>query len=290
MMSVTVISWWYFLCCMAAINIMAWGYSAALHTRRERRLAPDLLKTRRILLLLSAVYVLGCAYRSVFLVYDVPRICLIDSWASSALIGRTVATIAELCFVAQWALLLRESSRLTGSMVGRVVSIALLPLIAVAETCSWYSVLTTSNVGHVAEESLWGVSVALLVASVAVILPRCAPERRAGLIAWCVAGLGYVAFMFLVDVPMYWARVVADEAVGRHAMSIAQGLSDIAQRRVVSHRWQDWKQEVAWMSLYFSVAVWISIALVHVVPLETQASPARRGPRSWPKALPGQAT
>jgi hypothetical protein len=32
----------------------------------------------------------------------------------------------------------------------------------------------------------------------------------------------------------------------------------------VSHRWQDWKSEVAWMSLYFSVAVWISISLVHV--------------------------
>jgi hypothetical protein len=252
-------------------------------------LAPDLVKIRRTMLLLSAVYVLGCAYRSVFLVYDVPRICLIDSWASSALIGRTVATVAELCFVAQWALLLRESSRITGSLVGRWVSLALLPLIAVAETCSWYSVLTTSNVGHVAEESLWGVSVGLLVASVAVILPRCAPQRRPALIAWCLAGLVYVTFMFLVDVPMYWARVVADEAAGRHAMSIAQGLADIAQRRVVSHRWHDWKQEVAWMSLYFSVAVWISIALTHVHPLEPQGSPARRGPRSWPKVLPGQA-
>jgi hypothetical protein len=275
---------------MAAINIMAWSYAAVALYRRERRLAPDHFKTRRILLLLSAVYVVGCAYRSVFLVYDVPRICLFDSWASSALIGRTVATIAELSFVAQWALLLRESSRLTGSMVGRVVSLALLPLIVVAETCSWYSVLTTSNVGHVAEESLWGVSVALLVASVAVILPRCAAERRPALIAWCAAGLAYVAFMFLIDVPMYWARVVADEAAGRHAMSIAQGLADIAQRRVVSHRWHDWKQEVPWMSLYFSVAVWISIALAHIRPLATRGSPARRGPRSWPKTLPEQAT
>jgi hypothetical protein len=275
---------------MAAINIMAWSYAAVALKRRERQLTPDLLKTRRTLLLLSAVYVVGCAYRSVFLVYDVPRICLFDSWASSALLGRSVATVAELCFVAQWALLLRESSRLTGSMVGRVVSLALLPLIAVAETCSWYSVLTTSNAGHVAEESLWGVSVALLVASVAVILPRCAPQRRAVLIAWCLAGLAYVAFMFLVDVPMYWARVLADEAAGRHALSLGQGLADIAQRRVVSHSWHDWKQEVAWMSLYFSVAVWISIALVHARPLETRASLARRGPRPWPKALPGQTT
>jgi hypothetical protein len=30
-----------------------------------------------------------------------------------------------------------------------------VPLIAVAETCSWYSELTTANIGHVAEKSIW---------------------------------------------------------------------------------------------------------------------------------------
>jgi hypothetical protein len=42
---------------------------------------------------------------------------------------------------------------------------------------------------------------------------------------------------------------------------------------VVSHRWQDWHNEVAWMSLYFSVAVWLSIALVHAPGLERSAVP-----------------
>jgi hypothetical protein len=32
--------------------------------------------------------------------------------------------------------------------------------------------------------------------------------------------------------------------------------------RHVSYRWDDWKTEVVWMSLYFSAAVWISISLV----------------------------
>jgi hypothetical protein len=211
--------------------------------------------------LLSAVYVFGCAYRSVFLVYDVPRICLVDSWLSSVAVGRSVAMLAELCFVAQWALLLRESSRATGSVIGYRVSLLLVPLIAVAETCSWYSVLTTSNLGHVAEESIWGLSVALLVVCVLAILPRCAPMRRPVLIGWCIAGILYVAFMFFVDVPMYWSRWLADEASGRHYMSIAQGLLDVSQRRVVSYRWDQWKHEVPWMSLYFSVAVWISVSL-----------------------------
>ncbi len=248
---------------MATINVLAWSLS---------RFALDRRRTSQFLL--SGIYVFGCAYRSIFLVYDVPRICVYDTVLSSALIGRTVATIAELCFVGQWALLLGESSRATGSVVGRVVSLALVPLIVVAETCSWYSVLTTSNLGHTAEESIWGICAALLVASVAVILPRSSPARRPVLAAWCFAGLAYVVFMFTVDVPLYWSRWVADEASGRRYMTVAQGLVDTATRRVVSYRWDDWKQEVVWMSLYFSVAVWISISLIHA-PV-TKATSKRR--------------
>jgi hypothetical protein len=240
---------------------------------------------RRALLLLSAVYVFGCAFRSALPVFDVPRICLFNIWLSSVVVGRSVATFAELCFVGQWALILRKSSWATGSVLGKVASLAVVPLIAVAEACSWYSVLTTSNLGHVAEESIWGLSAALIVCSMAVIWPRCTANLRPVLLACCAAGLAYVAYMFFVDVPMYWARWVADEASGRHYMSIAQGVLDVSGRRVVSHRWEDWKSEVAWMSLYFSVAVWISISLIHaplperlILPAERKRLPSPLGP------------
>jgi hypothetical protein len=141
----TVNTWWLMLCAVGTLNVAAWAVSAHLLRRRQTLLPPEVYRTRRLLMLLSAVYVFGCAYRCFFLVYDVPRICLIDTAFSSVLVGRSVATLAELCFVAQWALLLREQSRTTGSMVGKVVSRAVVPLIAIAETCSWYSVLTTSR-------------------------------------------------------------------------------------------------------------------------------------------------
>ncbi|MDB6083556.1 MAG: hypothetical protein JWN43_1437 [Gammaproteobacteria bacterium] len=265
-MTVSVTSWWYFLCAIAALNILAWSVTAATFRRRHGALPVDAYRMRRLQLVLSAVYVFGCAFRSALPVYDVPRICLFDFAVSSVVVGRSVATVAELCFVAQWALMLHEISRTAGSLAGRVASLAVVPLIAIAEICSWYSVLTTSNIGHVAEETIWGLSVALLVGSVIAVLPRSPASRRSALLAWCVAGFAYVIFMFTVDVPMYWSRWIADEAVGRHYMSIAQGLLDVSQRRVVSHRWNDWKNEVAWMSLYFSVAVWISISLIHAPP------------------------
>jgi hypothetical protein len=284
MMSVSVISWWYFLGAVAGFNILALLLSAIALKRRSHAVSPREYATRRVLLLLSAVYVFGCAFRSAFPVYDIQRLCVVDSWLCSVMVGRAVATVAELCFVAQWAVMLRGISRAAGSVVGSISSMALVPLIAIAEICSWYSVLTTSNIGHVAEESIWGLSVALLVASLAAILPRCAAARRPLILAGCVAGSIYVAYMFLVDVPMYWSRWIADEVSGRHFMSIAQGAHDASVRWVVSHRWQDWKSEVVWMSLYFSVAVWISIALVHAPMPEMQVASGQR--RRLPSMVP----
>ncbi len=237
-------------------------------------IAAEVFAVRQLQLRLSAVYVFGCAFRSMLPVFDGPRICLYNSWLSSVIVGRSVATCAELCFVAQWAVMLRETSRATGSVVGRTASRAVVPLIAVAEACSWYAVLTTSNLGHVAEESIWGLTAALLVASMAVLWPSCPAARRPLLLTWCVAGVAYVAFMFLVDVPMYWTRWLADEASGRHYLSIAQGMHDVAVRWVVSYRWADWKNEVVWMTLYFSVAVWLSIALIHAPVAEPESGSA----------------
>lgn len=261
--------WWYFLCAVAVFNMAAWLLSARLMNHRRSALPGELYRARRLQLILSAVYVVGCAFRSAFPVYDVPRICLFDYWISSVIVGRSVATLAELCFVGQWALMLNEVSRAARSTVGTAVSLALVPLIAIAETCSWYSVLTTSNLGHVAEESIWGLSVALLVVSMMTIYPRCTRSGRSLLVACCAAGLAYVAFMFTVDVPMYWSRWLADEASGRHYMSLAQGVLDVATRRIVSHQWNVWKSEIAWMSLYFSLAVWISLSMIHAPAAQT---------------------
>lgn len=278
MMSFSVTSWWATLCAVAVLNVLAWLIAAVVLHRRQGLMTADSYAVGRLQLQLSAVYVFGCAFRTAFPVYDIPRICLFDSWLSSVLIGRSIATVAELCFVIQWAVMLRRASRATGSALGNMASLTVVPLIAIAEICSWYSVLTTSNLGHIAEESIWGLCAALLVAGMAVVSARCTGALRRILQVACVVGSAYVTFMFLVDVPMYWSRWVADEASGRHYLSIAQGLLDVSRRWVVSTRWEDWKNEVAWKTLYFTVAVWFSISLIHapVHPVRTPADERRR--------------
>lgn len=258
------VPWWALLCTVSVLNVLAWGASTAMLWRRRTACHALAWAAVRLQMLLSAGYVLGCAYRSVFPVYDVQRLCMVDSWLSSVAVGRSVATLAELCFAAQWALLLQGVGHAAGSPAAVRSGRAIVPLIVLAELCSWYAVLTTSNLGHVAEESIWAFCALLLVVNLGLARPRCPPALRPVVTAICVLGAGYIGYMVWVDVPMYWARWVHDMEQGRPYLSVAQGFGDASVRWVVSHRWQDWQSEVAWMSLYFSVGVWLSVGLMHL--------------------------
>jgi hypothetical protein len=240
--------WWAILRAIAVVNIAAWTLSGVSGDREQAGWQ----------ILLSGVYVFSCAFRSFLPVYDIPRRCLVDSWASSVLVGRTVATCAELAFAAQWAVYLHASELETV----RLVSLIIVPLITVAQICCWHAVLTTNNLGHVFENSLWGISAALIVACLVSIASQGPPDRSPLFAVWVVGGLLYVAYIFVADVPMYWSRWKADQAQGRQYLSLARGVADVSRRSVVSKRWEDWRSEVTWMTLYFSVGVWVSISLV----------------------------
>ena len=56
---------------------------------------------------------------------------------SSMVVGRSVATVAELCFMGQCAVLLHRAGSDTGNRFAVTVSLLLVPLIVVAEGASW---------------------------------------------------------------------------------------------------------------------------------------------------------
>ena len=249
--STAVFVWWIALCAISALNIVAWY--------RVSRDAPGHRQRQRAL---SLIFVLVCAFRSFLPRADVQRICLVDSWWSTVLVGRSVATVAELCFMAQWALILRETAEDLGSDFAVLISHVMVPLIACAECFSWYAVVTTSYIGNALEESTWTLTSTLAIAAAASLWPRLAQKYRKYLAVALIFGAGYVLFMCTVDVPMYVTRWRADELAGRHYFDWVDGLHDLATRWVVTRNREDWNGELAWMGLYFSVAVWFSIALV----------------------------
>ncbi|HXC59449.1 MAG TPA: hypothetical protein VN645_09030 [Steroidobacteraceae bacterium] len=276
-MSAPVILWSSGLSALAGLNLLLWARAAARLKWLSSTLPDEILRTRHLQLWLSAGYVLGCAFRSVIPVYDIPRIALIDSPLASVLVGRSVATLAELCFVAQWAVTLREASRMTGSVFGRVSSALVLPMIFTAELCSWYSVLTTSNLGHVFEESLWALSATLMAASLLAAWPRWQPSHRLPVALLSAMAIGYVLYMVLADIPMYAGRWLASEASAAQYLTFTEGLRDIARPHLVTYAHAMWRHEFVWMSLYFSVGVWSSIALIHSPLPESAPATAPRG-------------
>jgi hypothetical protein len=260
---VRVVRWRALLRVITAVNVGLWCLAAVAVQHAQAAADPQTLTACRAQLLLSAGYVFACAFRSVLPVYDIPRIVLIDSRWSSVLVGRSVATIGELCFAAQWALILHRIAFLCQSPLGQAASLLMVPLIVIAEGFSWHAVLTTAQRGHAVENSIWGLSAILVVTSLLAIGPERLAHLHPPMLAWCVGGVAYVVFMFYCDVPMYRSRWLADQTSGRRYLSIAQGTLDVWRRRVVSYRWVDWKTEVLWMTLYFTLGVWCSISIVY---------------------------
>ena len=261
----TALIWWSALCAAAAINVAAWGVSARLLERRRVQLPADVYATRRLLLWLAAIYVLGCGFRSVLPMIDVQRFCLHDTAISYIVIGRSVATVAELAFAAQWALLLSEAG-------ARRASRAIVPIIAVAEVLSWLATLTTNNLFHAAENSLWTLTAVLALAFLASRW-RLVGDRGKRVIAAAIGcGAAYVAFMVIVDVPMYLARWHP----GQEYLALGEGMREILQRCIVTRGWAQWREDALWLTLYFTVAVWISVALPLVPPLKGK----RHSPRA----------
>src|SRR5262245_58094440 len=205
-------AWWIALFAVSAVNICAWILAGVMPLRRAT--GDPAYPTRRRQLLLSAPFVFGCAFRSVFPRADVQRICVVDSWLSAVAVGRTVAMVAELCFAAQCALLLRVVALEARAPAALAVSRVIVPLIALAETFSWYSVATTNYLGNTLEESTWATVSILMITGLALVRPRLQGSMRAfvGQAIWIIAG--YFVFLAAIDVPMYFGRWRADTAAG----------------------------------------------------------------------------
>ena len=220
-----------------------------------------------LMLFLCAAYVFGCAFRSFFPRADVQRICLFDTWLSSVVVGRSVATVAEICFAVQWAILLRRLGGIAGVDTTLNVAWAIVPLILAAQCCSWYGVLTTNCRANAIENSIWAVAFLAVGIGLCRLLPEFDGLVRLVLIVAITGIAGYLAFLMTVDVPMYWSRWQAGLADGRKFLGPLEGLRDVSTRWVVTHDLAHWKDEIAWMSLYFTAAVWASLALCLIYSL-----------------------
>jgi hypothetical protein len=252
--------WWCLLTLVSGVNIAVWFL---LYRRLHEQPAGSLGSTSGIelMLLLCAAYVFGCAFRSFLPRADVQRICLFDTWLSSVVVGRTVATVAEICFAAQWAMILHQLGTMTGADTTLNAAWVIVPLILIAECFSWHAVLTTNYLGNAIENSIWAVAFFVVGVGLCRLLPEFDGPVRIVLAVAITGIVAYLAFLMTIDVPMYLSRWRTEAADGSRLLKPLEGLRDVSTRWVVTHDLAEWKDEIAWMSLYFSAAVWASLAL-----------------------------
>jgi hypothetical protein len=267
---------------VSGVNIAAWILMyRELHDAGGSGRIPGM----QVMLLLSAAYVFGCAFRSLLPRADVQRICLFDTWLSSVVVGRSVATVAEICFAAQWTMILLQLGTMSGATTAVTAAWVIVPLILIAECFSWHAVVTTNYLGNAIENSIWAVAFFIAGIGICRLLPEFDGALRVILVGTVVGIVVYLAFLMTVDVPMYLKRWRADVARGNRGLNPLEGFRDVSTRWVVTYDLSEWRDEIAWMSLYFSTAVWGSFALAgfglvkHLLPRYRVRAPLSRATR-----------
>lgn len=244
-MTAVTLGWWRLLGLVGAANIVLWCYS-------WQFVGAD----RRALFWLAGVYVAGCAFRCFLPMIDVPRLCLHRTPLSRIFIGRSVATVAELAFVAQWALLLHEAG-------ARRAAWAVFALIAAAEVLSWLAVLARNDLFHAAENALWTLTAVFAAGFFASRWPHQAESGRVVIVMAAACAAAYVGFMLAYVVPMYVARWRS----GNQALALAAGFRSALAPCSVERDWELWWRDALWLTPYFTLCVWLSLALPHVPAL-----------------------
>ena len=78
----------------------------------------------------------------------------------------------------------------------------------------------------------------------------------------------YPLYNFFIDAPMYLRRYAADQKTGKHYFGFLEGLKDAATRRIFTHEFDDWKEDMMWMVLYFFLGAAGGILLMYAPKLD----------------------
>ncbi len=124
---------------------------------------------------------------------------------------------------------------MAGSDAAVTVAWAVVPLIAVAQCCSWYGVLTTNYLANAIENSIWAVAFLAVGVALCGLLPEFGGLVRLTLIVTIAGIAAYLVFLIAVDVPMYLTRWQYGLADGGKGLGPLEGLRDACTRWVVTH-------------------------------------------------------
>ncbi len=241
---------------MAVFNIGIWAWAILLQSQMQNFSYAQPI--------LSGIYVFVCAFRSLLPRIDLERYCLFDHPLSSVMLGRSLATIAELCFSAQCALLIYGLGQFLHSPIIEFIAYMIVPIIVLAQASCWYATLTLNHFWHSIEEAAWVAMILLAAICFSIGFLTLSGIVKILMAIGVVSCIGSAYIMLFVDIPMYLSRKNDSLKQANQFLSVSAGIKDAISRRVKTSDWDIWKKEVLWISSYFTFGVWLSIGMVFI--------------------------
>jgi hypothetical protein len=155
------LTWWRALSVLGIANVCLW--------LAIWQFSPISDPYHSLQLALSGVYVVVCAYRSVFPRVDLERLVVVDSTFSSIFLGRSFATIAEICFGVQLGLLVYQLGGYAGLPWVQHAAWVITLCTVVAQAFCWHSILTLNHITQAVESLLWAVGFSWMAGLLTVI-------------------------------------------------------------------------------------------------------------------------
>lgn len=232
---------------------------------------PSINTKHKHLTILVMIYVYVCAIRAIW-----PRIedglCFHDNIISKPIIGRTLATIAELSFAMFLVMLthifLLDSQNITkNTSIKHLITLnnVIFVLIIFAQIFCWFGVITNRPEFNIIEESLWGILSfeKILIYSILLYIiykynnPKIKFLKN---LLPCLIIIFFLYFLYMIflDIPMYYKKSIQNN---KH-YNIIDGLKELCFCKNITKSFEDWKQEIIWLTGYFTFAVWFCISLL----------------------------
>jgi hypothetical protein len=248
------LAWWRALCVLGVSNVCLWLAIWYFGSNSDPYCA--------IQLALSGVYVFVCAYRSIFPRVDLERLVVVDSTLSNIFLGRSAATIAEICFGIQLGLLVHQLGDYAGLPWVQHAAWVITLCTVIAQAFCWHSILTLNHITQAVESLLWAAGFSWMAALLAIIAMDTSGVVHILAIVGALGSAAFVTYAVTIDIPLYLRRFRRGREGGQQYLSITQGARDAWDRREISHSWDRWRDDALWLTPYFSVGAWFSMALI----------------------------
>ena len=245
-------------------------------------------KTHKSLLNFAFIYTLVCTIRSIWLKKPIQQICFNNFFLSTPFIGRFISTIAELSFASQITIFVKFISNQLHSLLkikkpSFYYINCLIPIIYIAQTFCWLACITKFHLWNAVEESLWTIFAFILLIhfyKLYKIIPKNSKNKKVNkikniLFTKIIFVIFYILFMIFIDIPTYFKRFIDSDFNKQSNITISEFISNFYQKhsdfipklfqlfkcKIISKDFDDWKDNIAFFTGYFSIAVWASIYL-----------------------------